>query len=274
MSQNLLPFEWAEARRYGVSWWILKFLILRSSQLSTFKRANGIIFLSDYARTMISRLFKGAHPRTIIIPHGVDNRFRQEPRPQKELSNFSWETPFRLLYVSPIAPYKHHSEVMEAVWRLRKAGLPVSLELVGPIRNRGREFYNSMAHYDPKKEWIKYSGEISYKELHTIYHRSDAFVFASSCETISNILLEAMAAGLPIASSNRGPMPEVLGEAGIYFDPENPENISESIQMLLKDPILRERKAFAAYERAKTYTWDNCTQATFDFINRIVTAQA
>jgi glycosyltransferase involved in cell wall biosynthesis len=84
-----------------------------------------------------------------------------------------------------------------------------------------------------------------------------------------NILLEAMTAGLPIASSNRGPMTEVLGEAGIYFNPENPDDICQSIRKLLRDPILRERKAIAAFELSKAYTWDRCAQETFNFISQI-----
>ena len=268
MSHNLLPFEWSEARRYGFSWWTLKFILLRISQLSTLKRANSIIFLSEYARTLINKQLVDGQRATVVIPHGVENRFRQEPRPQKKTSNYSWENPFRLLYVSPIAPYKHHLEVIEAVKRVRDADLPVSLILVGPIRNWRKKIYKTMANFDPTNEWLEYLGEISFDKLHTIYHESDAFLFASSCENLPIILLEAMTAGLPIACSNRGPMPEVLGEAGIYFDPENPENISESIQILFNDPGMREQKAFAAYQRSKVYTWEKCAQATFDIINK------
>ena len=77
-----------------------------------------------------------------------------------------------------------------------------------------------------------------------------------------NILLEAMAAGLPIASSNRGPMPEILGESGVYFDPEQPEQIAAALEELLRDPSLRAHRAQAAYERAATYSWRRCAGET------------
>ena len=62
---------------------------------------------------------------------------------------------------------------------------------------------------------------IPYHELHSEYKDADLGVFASSCENLPIILIEKMASGLPIACSNKGPMPEVLGSAGVYFDPEN-----------------------------------------------------
>jgi glycosyltransferase involved in cell wall biosynthesis len=78
-----------------------------------------------------------------------------------------------------------------------------------------------------------------------------------------------MAAGLPIACSNRNPMPEVLGEAGLYFDPEQPAQIAEAIQQLLEMPELRERCAWLAYERTQDYSWDRCAQETLDFIGQV-----
>ena len=56
--------------------------------------------------------------------------------------------------------------------------------------------------------------------------RSDLFIFASSCENLPITMLEAMASGIPICCSNRGPMPEVLGREGCYFDPEVPASIA------------------------------------------------
>ena len=83
-----------------------------------------------------------------------------------------------------------------------------------------------------------------------------------------NILLEAMASGLPIACSNRGPMPEVLGEAGVYFDPENAGSIASAILELIRSRDLRQRLAAAAFERARHYSWARCASETFDFLAR------
>lgn len=82
-------------------------------------------------------------------------------------------------------------------------------------------------------------------------------------------LLEAMSAGLPIACSDRGPMPEVLGAAGIYFDPERPEEIGRTLSTLLDDPGLREQSAWSAYERAKGFSWERCARDTFDYLAKV-----
>jgi glycosyltransferase involved in cell wall biosynthesis len=81
-----------------------------------------------------------------------------------------------------------------------------------------------------------------------------------------NILLESMASGRPIACADRGPMPEVLGNAGVYFDPESPHSIAAALRRLIDSPELRERCAKEALLRARQYTWESCARETFGFL--------
>jgi glycosyltransferase involved in cell wall biosynthesis len=119
---------------------------------------------------------------------------------------------------------------------------------------------------DPYEKYIHYHGSVPYAELPYWYHRADGFVFASSCENLPIILLEAMTAGLPIACSNRGPMLEILGDAGVYFDPERPESIVEALAYMIQDSVWREHHAHLAYTRAQDYSWERCARETLDFI--------
>jgi len=89
-----------------------------------------------------------------------------------------------------------------------------------------------------------------------------------------NILLEGMAAALPIACSNCGSMPEVLGDAGVYFDPEAPESIARALRTLMDSPELSERLARTAGERARRYSWTRCATETFDFLGRVAAPRA
>ena len=84
-----------------------------------------------------------------------------------------------------------------------------------------------------------------------------------------NILLEGMASGLPVASSSRGPMREVLGDAGAYFDPEDPPTIARALRELMESPELRTTVANASFERAKAYSWRRCTDETFGFLTGV-----
>jgi glycosyltransferase involved in cell wall biosynthesis len=119
---------------------------------------------------------------------------------------------------------------------------------------------------DPAGSFLKWSGPVAHADLAARYHAADAFVFASSCENLPNILLEAMGAGLPIACSSRGPMPEVLGAGGLYFDPLQPAEIAGALRQLVTDSAARGRLAAAAYDRARHFNWTTCAQATFRFL--------
>ena len=96
------------------------------------------------------------------------------------------------------------------------------------------------------------------------------FIFASSCENLPIILLEAMASHLPIACSNRLPMPEVLGDTGVYFDPEDITSITNALRELLVSSELRKVKAKKAKERSIQYTWGRCANDTFEFLSACI----
>jgi glycosyltransferase involved in cell wall biosynthesis len=106
--------------------------------------------------------------------------------------------------------------------------------------------------------------------MHAWYQNADLFVFASSCENMPIILMESMVSGLPIASSNFGPMPEVLGSNGVYFNPEDSESISKSIQILIDSKELRTKMARDSYASVQTYSWQKCANDTFQFFQNII----
>jgi len=270
MSRNMLPFERAEVRRYGASWIFLRLSLLRLSQTGSLRNADGVIFLNEYARSTIVQQVRKLRGRWTIIPHGINQCFCLPPRVQRPLSDYSLSRPFRLLYVSTVDLYKHQWHVVEAVARLRWEGIPLELDLVGSAYPPAlRHLRKVIGRVDPQEEFVHYKGPIAYSEITCYYHRADGFVFASSCENMPNILLEAMASGLPIACSNRGPMPEVLSEGGVYFGPERPEEIARTLRSLIMDPGLREQCAQSAYRRAQEYSWESCARDTFDFIAQV-----
>ncbi len=273
MCQNLLPFEWREIRRYGVSWMLFRLLLLRHLQSSSFRRADGVIFLSYYAQKVVSAIAGPINGNVAIIPHGVNERFFCKPRPQQTIAGSHEKRPFRIIYVSIVDVYKHQWMVAEAVARLRRKWPSVKLELVGPANPPAFKRLQATKHrFDPGGVFIRYRGFVPHSELPELYREADLCVFASSCENLPNILLESMAAGLPIACSNRGPMPEVLGDAGIYFDPEDPEDIADAVCQLIESPDLRTEKASLAFERAQKYSWRRCSDETFSFLAKVALA--
>jgi glycosyltransferase involved in cell wall biosynthesis len=267
MSRNMLLFEFDEARRYGFSPALLRLWLLRWLQIRTFRRAAGVILLTPHAHDLISQAIGTQLPRVAIIPHGVSERFLCPPRPQRSIEEYSTQRPFRILYVSTIDLYKHQWHVVDAVARLRLSGLPVAIDLVGPANGSALNRLTQTIEALRASDFVCYRGAVLYDELHEFYRQADLKVFASSCENMPNILIEAMAAGLPIACSNREPMPGILGAAGVYFNPEKPVEIAAAIAALIASPALRSSNAELGFARAQEYSWRKCAAATFAFLS-------
>ena len=269
-SQNLLPFEWREFRRYGWSLVTAKMMLLRWTQSRTFRHADGLILLTAYAQAAVMRVTRTKAPRMTIIPHGVDPRFSKSPREQRPLDAYSLDHPLRILYVSVVDVYKHQWHVAEAVASLRASGIPVALDLVGPAYPPALErLRDTQEEIDPSERFVRYLGPIPHGILHEWYSQADVCLFASSCETFGQILIEAMTAGLPIACSNRSAMPELLGDAGVYFDPEDPDDIARAVSELIASAELRHQLASASFARAQVYSWRRCADETFRFLAEV-----
>ncbi len=268
MSQNMLSFEPEEAKRFGRwSWMRLKMWLLRQTQGRSFKKADGLIFLTQYAREGVSRWLGSAQGLQALIPHGIEPRFAANPKPQLNAQDYSLDRPFTFLYVSILMPYKHQIQVAQAASELRRAGCPVRVRFVGADWGLyGQQFRETLRQLDSKEEFLIWPGSMPFSALHAEYQAADAFLFASSCENLPNILIEAMTAGLPIACAKRGPMPEVLGDAGVYFDPLKVQEIAEAMRKLINSADLRARVAAQAKELSRAYSWHRCAKDTFEFI--------
>ncbi len=267
MSRNMLPFEWPELKRYGWSTFTLKLLLLRVSQSRSYRKVNGLIFLTEYARQAVLGVTGLLHTRTSTIPHGLNARFNQTPKRQYPIAHYDEANPYRILYVSIIDQYKHQWVVVEAVATLRQLGFPVVLDLVGPAYPPAlKRLKEALERMDADRAWARYHGAIPFKDLHLRYAQADLGLFASSCENMPNILLETMASGLPLACSNRGPMPEVLAEGGVYFDPEDAADMARALHELIASPQLRAQLAQVSYQLAQQYSWQRCAEETFEFL--------
>jgi glycosyltransferase involved in cell wall biosynthesis len=266
MSQNLLPFDFQEIKRYNLKQ-ALKLLILRITQTITFWKSDGIIFLTNYAKNTVLKSFFSLKGKYIVIPHGITERFHCKPKSQKNLNEVNENNPIRILYVSIIDLYKHQWHVIEAISILKKRGYHIVLDLVGPSYPQALiKLEKAINTFDPYKKFINYFGTIHYNEINEFYHQADIGIFASSCENMPIILLEKMASGLPIACSNKGPMPEVLLDGGLYFDPESPHEIAFTIERLYNSVEIRKQLANKNYDISKKYSWEFTSYETFKFL--------
>ena len=268
LSRDMLSYEPGEMERYGWGIERLRLLAILGLQNMSFRRADGVIFLTKYASEVIQNSC-GKLTRIAIIPHGVGREFKENPR------RISWpsgkQRSIKCLYISNAMLYKHQWHVVAAIESLIKEGIDIELTLVGGGAGKAQEMLNKqIKKSDPDKKFVKLKEFVPQGELPGYLAEADMFVFASSCENMPNTLVEAMAAGLPIACSDRGPMPEVLGSGGIYFNPEDPESIKKSILEIIKDSSLRKNIAITSKSLSHQYSWERCSYETFTFINEVM----
>lgn len=261
LSQDMLSFEPGEMQRYP---WPerarFRLELLRFVQLYRLRRSTKALFLSKHAQQVIGGFV--SLRESAVIPHGIDRRFFEAGGSRR-----IWPTegPVRCLYVSNVAPYKHQWHVVAAFSELRaRTGRDLRLRLVGGGGGVAlSRLQCAVAECDPHGQFVEMEDFIPNEAIANELAVADLFVYASSCENLPITLLEAMASGVPIASSNRGPMPEVLGNSAALFDPEDPQSIANAVEELLRDDTLRNRSASEARRRAEGYTWKLCAGQTW-----------
>ena len=270
LSQDLLSYEpgvmssfaWGRAR--------IRLLAIRYLQNAAFHRASGVIFLTQYAANLIQSIC-GPLRNIKVIPHGVNPRFFGNSQAitseKKVFGRGTTSEPIRCLYISNAALYKYQWVVIEAIGLLRQKGIAIELDLVGGGSGPAQD--NIMAQIaltDPQGQFVRQYPFVPQALLVDHLSSADIFIFASGCEAFGITLLEAMAMGLPITSSNRSSIPETLRDGGLYFDPENPLEIAAAVEKIIQDPGLSNRLGVRARELAKEYSWERCSSETWGFI--------
>ena len=270
MSRNMLMFEKKERKRNNSVLTRLKYKFLYYTNKKSFENADGMVFLSNYARNVISSKIKLKNIDDIVINHGISNSFIKKPKVQKNINSYSDLNPYKILYVSHVFPYKHHLNVIYSIINLKKEGYNISLTLVGSNQfNTIGKKIKSILKDDEISKYINWEEDISLDEVKKFYHNSDCFIFASSCENMPNSLIEAMSSGLPIICSNLGPMKEFLKDAGEYFNPLSETDLTKKLKKVIKDKNLRKVLAKKAHIYSSNYSWEKCAKQTFDFIKSI-----
>tara|TARA_Y100001970_G_scaffold281852_1_gene393491 strand:- start:29494 stop:30633 length:1140 start_codon:yes stop_codon:yes gene_type:complete len=267
MIQNLLPFEKIERKKYRFSKTFFRYIILELLQKYTFKNANGVIFLSNHSYEKITRdYYLPKEVKTKVIYHGVDQSYFIDSS-----KNFKKDRKtIKLLYVSIINYYKNQKNVVKALRKLIDKKYDIELDLVGPAYPLALNDLNKTICQNKLNDKVNYLGELNKDLIIEKYKNSDIFVFASSCETFGMIVLESMAAGLPIACSNRSAMPEILNDNAEYFDPDDPNEISSAIESIIINKSKSKKLSFESQKRARIFSWEKCSKETFEFISSLM----
>jgi glycosyltransferase involved in cell wall biosynthesis len=267
MSRDMLSFEKKEIGRYGIGKDWLRLFILRSVQSKSLKKADGAIFLTNYAAKTIQQ-WTGIIKRYKVIPHGVGKQFKVSAKGIKEIINKDEQ--LNCIYVSNTARYKHQWHVLKAIYLLRQKGFNIHIKFVGGGLGYAQEkLDNAFKLFDADRKYAVQLAFVDHEKLPELITASDIFIFASSCENMPNTLVEGMACGMPIACSNLGPMPEVLQDGGVYFNPEVPDEIVNAIEKIIIDNKLRLNIASKANMLSEQYSWKRCAEETWNYLVEI-----
>lgn len=252
---NLAPFS-AEAWNEEPLLIRLKLAALQRTILSSARRAHRVIALSDHCRDVLIR--NGiSREKIVVVPNGVDTHWSELSQSTGVVPRFGVVRPY-LLYVSHIHRYKNFIRLVEAYARMpSKLRAAHQLVLVGKPYDESyfQEIVSLIEHLELVSEVILIPG-LSGDDLKEFYQQAKLFVFPSLIENSPNILLEAMAAGLPVASSNLAPMPEYCGNAADYFDALDVTEMSRHLELLLSDPDRLVELKDESRAQARKFSWD------------------
>ncbi len=224
------------------------------------KNSDLIIAVSEFTAGQVASLLHVEPSRLRVVPHGV------EPPP----ANSQLRREKLILFVGALQVRKNISRLVEAFeamprgedWRLVFAGAPTGFGAAAILQR---------VEASSCRERMEITGYLSRPDLERLYARASIFAFPSLDEGFGLPVLEAMARGIPVVTSNRSALPEVAGSAALLVDPENVEHIAHALSRLAGDLELRKDLISLGFARASTYPWKSAVDATYAIYRELLT---
>jgi glycosyltransferase involved in cell wall biosynthesis len=181
-----------------------------------------------------------------------------------------------ILYLGTIEPRKNISSLVRAYHRLVESWPGSGLGHASPRlviaggKGWGWEDITALVERLGLTGQVLFPGFVPDNELPLWYNTAECFVYPSLYEGFGLPVLEAMACGTPVITSNTSSLPEVVGEAGLTVSPEDDEGLAENMRRVLTDPGLRGRLSEQGVERAALFSWQEATRQTLSVYDRVL----
>lgn len=232
--------------------------IYRENLLYNIKAANFITTVSNFVKERLESILGIDGKKIGVVPNGTDfDKFKyiedKESVKKRLKERYGVDFPF-ILYVGAIQPRKNVKGLIDAYLSSKKLTGDFRLVLVSGETWKSRETKDLILKNRDKIFNIK---KIPASDLPLFYNAAEIFVYPSFYEGFGIPILEAFACGVPQALSNRTSIPEVGGEAAVYFDPSDTGDIKDKMESIAYSMELRKKLADAGLDRVKTFSWGN-----------------
>ncbi|MDX1548323.1 MAG: glycosyltransferase family 1 protein [Rhodothermales bacterium] len=252
----------------------------KAKQQLALRQADLVLTVSDYSKREICDYFGLPEHQVQVTTEAASDEFRRVDR-NGTMTDVLRRTGLRpderfLLYVGGISPHKNLGVLVDAFGRLlaEPACADVRLVLVGDYE---RDVFLSdyprlqqQVEAAGLREHVRFAGYVPDADLVYLYNAAAMLVFPSLEEGFGLPAVEAMACGTPVVASDRGSLPEILGDAGHFFDPTEPEAVRQALRTVLADDALRAAMRQRGLARTRQFTWEAAARKTLRIFEQTV----
>lgn len=228
--------------------YFVKQLGYRLSIWNAINFSQNIIVPTNYWKKEIANHFNVSQDKIMVTYEAVSSKFKK--------GDLLKEKPF-LLYVGNLYPHKNVPLLIQAAEKLK-----IKLKIVC-----ARSVFENRL---PKSDFVEYLGRVSDKDLTSLYKSALCFVFPSKIEGFGLMGLEAMTAGCPVLAANASCLPEVYGDAAIYFDPNDLNDLISKIKLIISDQKLRQILIAKGRLQVKKYSWTKMAKQTWEIYQNVL----
>ena len=246
---------------------------IRKSTASTLTQADGILTISEYSKKTIIDKYNIPDKKIAVTYLNSDAAFEQNISDEKRQQIKKRIGAEYIFYPANTWPHKNHINLLKAYKILKdKYHIRHKLVFTGDSKQRKKDIDDYIIENDLDND-IVYLGYLPQEDMPAVFANASVLAFPSVFEGFGIPLVEAMRARVAIACSTCGSIPEVAGDAAIYFDANNPEDIALKINELIENVALRDELIKKGEKIARRYSWKKCAEETVNYLKKVCKEQ-
>jgi len=252
------------------TYWLLSKLLYAG-----LKKAEFIITASESTKRDVMRFYSIPEERVSVVYEGVNHKkFKSEKSSYSNIYQKYKLSPMHkyVFHISSETPRKNVDGLVKAFYKLKTKYKLTNLKLLkagNPQYQRDRERLLNLIKQLGLQEDVMFLGYVPKEDLPGLYSIAELFVFPSFYEGFGLPVLEAMACGTAVITSNTSSLPEIVNDAGIMVNPHNISDLAEAMHKVLRNEELRKKMINEGLERARIFSWKTSADETLKICERI-----